>query len=230
MLKAQAADGELFHIGREFIIRSDMHNYAYQWTWCGLPIIQMPQDVLAIQQIMWKHRPSVVIETGVAWGGGVALYASLMDLYGGRLVVGIDLNLTPTVVNAVEALEFQTEVVLLRGSSIDPTLLAQIRALIGGSDQVMVVLDSSHTHEHVLAELETYHSMVSPGQYLIVTDTIIESVPPPLHRPRPWGPGRNPKTALDAFLQVSQDFTVDKEIDQQLVMSFSPSGYLRRRV
>lgn len=228
MLTEQALDHELFDLGREFIVKSDRHGYAYQWTWCGLPIIQMPQDVLAVQQIMWQCRPSVVIETGVAWGGSVALYASLMDLYGGRLVVGIDLNLAEPVEAAVAELQFRTPIELIRASSTDATTVDSVERMVRPDDRVMVVLDSNHTHDHVLQELRAYSGFVTPGQYLVVSDTIVEDIPVQEHRPRPWGPGANPKTAVMAYLEENRQFAVDEGLDDQLVMSLCPSGYLRR--
>lgn len=228
MLAEQAMDRELFDLAREFIVKSDRHGYAYQWTWAGLPIIQMPQDVLAVQQIMWQCRPSVVIETGVAWGGSIALYASLMDLYGGRLVVGIDLNLAESVETAVAELKFRTPTALMRASSTDPPTIEAVRGMIRADDEVMVILDSNHTHEHVLQELKDYSSFVTSSQYLVVSDTIVEEIPVQTHRPRPWGPGDNPGTAVAQFLAESPAFTVDLALHSQLVMSFNPRGYLRR--
>lgn len=228
MLTEQAMDQELFDLGREFIVKSDRHGYAYQWTWCGLPIIQMPQDVLAVQQIMWQCRPSVVIETGVAWGGSVALYASLMDLYGGRLVVGIDLNLAESVETAVAELQFRTPTELIRASSTESATVEAVKEMIRPDDRVMVVLDSDHTHDHVLQELRDYSGFVSSGQYLVVSDTIVEDIPIQEHRPRQWGPGDNPGTAAAQFLAESAGFAVDLALHSQLVMSFNPRGYLRR--
>ena len=228
LLAEQAQDQVLFDMGRDFTVRADLHNYAYHWTWCGLPIIQMPQDVVALQQIIWQSRPSVIIETGVAWGGGVALYASMMDIYGGRLVIGVDLNLAASVRDAVGDLPFKTRIELLEGSSVDDSILRQIQGMLVPSDRVMVVLDSDHTHAHVLSELHAYSGLVTTGQYLIVSDTIVERIPPQTHRPRAWGPGDNPGTAVEAFLEDTGDFVVDRDLDAQLVMSFNPGGYLRR--
>ena len=228
MLAEQAKDRDLFTLGRGFIVKSDQHGYAYQWKWCGLPIIQMPQDVVAVQQIMWQCRPSVVVETGVAWGGSIALYASLMDLYGGRLVVGIDLNLVESVEQAIADLQFQTPIELMRASSTEPTTVESVHGMIRSDDTVMVILDSNHTHDHVLQELRDYSGLVTPGQYLVVSDTIVEDIPVQTHRPRPWGPGDNPGTAAAQFLVESPAFTVDYNLHNQLVMSFNPRGYLVR--
>ena len=223
-----ASDQRLAQLANEFVVYSDQHGYAYQWSWCGLPIVQLPQDVLATQDVIFRCRPTVIVETGVAWGGGIALYATLMDLYGGRKIFGVDLNLSDGVVEAIKAVGFRTEIELIRGSSTDPSVVDRIRESLTPEDQVMVVLDSNHTHEHVLSELRAYGSLVSKSQYLIVSDTIVETIPEQTHRPRPWGPGDNPMTATRRYLSETSDFSVDTKIDERLVMSYSPSGYLRK--
>ena len=223
-----AQDENLARLANEFVVESDRHGYAYQWTWCDLPILQLPQDVLATQDVLFRCRPTVVIETGVAWGGGIALYATLMDLYGGRRIIGIDLNLSDGVVDAVNEVGFKTEIELIRGSSTDPEIVAKIAASITPDDRVMVLLDSNHTHAHVLDELRAYGPLVTKGQYAIVSDTVVENIPEQTHRPRPWGHGDNPMTATRQYLSETGAFEVDTEIDDRLLMSLSPSGYLRK--
>ena len=223
-----AQDENLARLSREFVVESDRHGYAYQWTWCDLPILQLPQDVLATQDVIFRCRPTVVIETGVAWGGGPALYATLMDLYGGRQIFGIDLNLSDGVVDAINRIGFKTEIELIRGSSTDQSILEKIRQSLTPEDRVMVLMDSNHTHDHVLSELRSYGPLVSKGQYAIVSDTVVENIPEQTHRPRPWGHGNNPMTATRQYLSETSDFEVDTDIDHRLVMSYSPSGYLRK--
>jgi cephalosporin hydroxylase len=223
-----AQDKNLSQLAHEFVVESDRNGYAYQWTWCDLPILQLPQDVLATQDIIFRCRPTVIIETGVAWGGGVALYATLMDLYGGRKIIGIDLNLADEVVNSINRICFKTEIELIRGSSTEPDIVSRVHALLTPDDRVMVLMDSDHSHEHVLRELRTYGPLVSKGQYAIVSDTVVENIPEQTHRPRPWGRGDNPMTAARQYLSETSDFEVDTDIDERLVMSYSPSGYLRK--
>lgn len=226
---AAQRDNELLRSkARDFLVEADYYNYAYQWTWCDLPILQMPQDVLITQEILSKCRPSVVIETGVAWGGGIALYASTMDWYGGRQVIGIDLNLAETVIDAINALSFKTPVSLLKGSSTDESIVNKVTSLLQPGDTVMLVLDSDHSHQHVREELQLLAGLVTPGQYCVVSDTIVEFMPEQSHRPRPWGPGNNPMTAVWDFLESTHDFRVDTNIDDRVLVSFSPGGYLVR--
>jgi cephalosporin hydroxylase len=228
-LAEQSTDVGLARLAREFVVDSDKYNYAYQWTWCGLPILQLPQDVVATQEIIFRCRPTVIIETGVAWGGGIALYATLMDLLGGRLVVGVDLNLAQSVVADIKSVGFKTPVDFYHGSSTSEDVFRQISGSLKPDDRVMVLLDSNHTHAHVLDELHRYAPLVTPGQYCIVSDTIVEFIPTQEHRPRPWGQGDNPMTAVRAYLTESDAFEVDQDLDARLLMSFNPSGYLRRR-
>lgn len=225
-MQSQAVDVDLTKMSLAFVVDSDRHDYAYQWDWLGLPILQLPQDVVAIQEIISKCRPSVVIETGVAWGGGTALVASILDTYDAGQVIAIDLNLADSVRDQVEELDFKTPIHWLRGSSTDPVVLDSVRSLISEEDKVMVLLDSDHSHEHVLKELESYGPMVTPGQYCIVSDTIVEFMPKQDHRPRAWGPGANPWTAVQEFLRSDTSFRTDVEIDKKLLISFNPGGYL----
>ena len=221
-------DDNLAGLAREFVVESDKCGYAYQWSWCDLPILQLPQDVIATQEIIFKCKPSVIIETGIAWGGGVALYATLMDLYGGRKIFGIDLNLADSVMDSVKSVGFKTEIELIRGSSVDPSIVSHILECLLPEDRVMVLLDSNHTHEHVLAELRHYGPIVTKGQYAIVSDTIVELIPEQSHRPRSWGHGNNPMTAMRQYLRETSDYEIDAAIDDRLVISYSPSGYLRK--
>jgi cephalosporin hydroxylase len=147
---AQAADEELASQALELVIDSDKYNYAYQWTWCDLPILQLPQDVMATQEVIFRCRPTLIIETGVAWGGGIALYATSMDAYGGGRIIGIDLNLADSVASKVKEIETRSSIEFIKGSSTDESVVRYVRDLITPEDRVMVVLDSNHTHAHVL--------------------------------------------------------------------------------
>ncbi|MBS0533677.1 MAG: cephalosporin hydroxylase family protein [Proteobacteria bacterium] len=212
----------------DVLMRSDEFGYGYQWTWLGLPIIQLPQDIVATQEIIWSCRPDVIIETGIAWGGSVALYASLLQLLDKGRVIAVDVNLMDHVRDQIMALPFANRIHLLKGSSTDPAIAAAIRQKIAPGQSVMVLLDSDHSHDHVLDELRLYAPLVTKGQYLIVSDTIVDDIPAQRHRPRRWGPGNNPKTALKAFIAEHPGFAVDRAIDDKLLMTYAPGGYCRR--
>lgn len=225
--KKQAQDSELKAVSEDFLIKSDKYNYAYQWSWLGQPVIQMPQDILMTHELIWQTKPDVIIETGVAWGGSVVMYASVLQLLGKGVVHAVDLNLADSVVDALEDYPFSSRIKLYKGSSIDEGIFGKISETIKENDKVMVLLDSNHSHEHVLNELKLYAPLVTKGQYLIVSDTVIEDIPHQDHRPRPWGRGDNPKTALFEYLKTTDRFVVDEEIDNKLLVSFTPNGFVK---
>lgn len=213
---------------REMLILADKHGWSYQWTWLGLPIIQLPTDIIAMQEIIWTSVPDLIIETGVARGGSVLLSASLLQLLGRGMVVGIDVDIRPQNRIAIESHPLGQRIQLIEGSSIDLQVVAAVTALAKDAERVMVILDSNHTHGHVLAELLAYSPLVSVGQYLIVCDTVVEDLPRQDHRPRQWGPSDNPATALAEFLIDNDDFRPDDDLHRKLLLTSSPGGYLRR--
>ncbi len=226
---AMAKDEGLAKLAVEVFERSDRYDFSYQWSWLGVPIIQLPNDVVATQELIWEHRPQVIIETGIARGGSVLFYSSLLEIIGEGRVIAVDIDIRSHNRAVIEAHPMAHRVTMIEGSSTDSTVVDTVRALLEPGDRVMVVLDSNHTHDHVLAELEAYAPLVTPGQFLIVADTVIEEIPPQDHRPRDWGPGDNPKTAVDAFLAVHRDFELDPYVNAKLLMTSSRGGYLRKR-
>ncbi len=224
-----AEDSALKDAARDLLVRADRHNYSYQWSWLGLPIIQLPGDIVATQEVVWAARPTLIVETGVARGGSLILFASLMELMGEGRVVGVDIEVRAHNRAAIEDHPLAHRIALIEGSSIEPETVAAVRGRIAAEDRVMVVLDSNHSHDHVLAELRLYAPLVTPGQYLIVADTVVEDIPVQAHRPRPWGPGDNPKTALDAYLAECDRFERDEYLDAKLLDTANPGGYLRRK-
>jgi cephalosporin hydroxylase len=230
MIRAMVADRELRSTSADWLQRSFTYEYSYHFEWLGVPIIQYPQDIIAIQEVIWRTRPKVVIETGVARGGSVVLYASLMRLLGGeRKVIGIDIEIRPHNRAAIESHPIADMVTLIDGSSTDPETIAGVEDAAGELSPVMVVLDSNHTHDHVLRELELYRRFVTPGCYLVVFDTLIEELPEEHSDSRPWGPGNNPATAIREFLASSgRDFFVDEQVTDRLGITAARNGYLRR--
>lgn len=201
--------------------------YSYNFDWLGLPIIQYPQDVMAIQEIVWRTKPDLIIETGVARGGSLILYASLLKLIGneGR-VIGVDIDIRPHNRQSIEEHPLADAIQLIQGSSIDEATVAAVREQVKGAGRVMVVLDSMHTADHVLRELELYSPLVTEGCYLIVFDTVIEFMPPETVAHRPWGQGNSPYNAVEQFLETSSRFRIDRSMDAKLQISVAPSGYL----
>jgi cephalosporin hydroxylase len=224
-----AAGDDVRRADAELIEVSDRHGYSYVWDWLGVPIIQMPSDIVVMQEIIWRCRPQLVVETGVARGGSLVLSASILELVGEGRVVGVDIDIRPHNRRVIEAHPLAGRIELVEGSSVAPEVVAAIKERTAAVERVMVCLDSDHTHDHVLAELRAYAPLVSPGQYLVVADTVVEELPVQAHRPRAWGPGDNPMTAVHAFLAESDDFAADPELNGKLLMSSSRGGYLRRR-
>lgn len=212
----------------KLIERSAPYRYTYNFRWLGRPIIQFPQDIVALQEIVWETRPEVVVETGIAHGGSLVFYASLLELLGGdRLAVGVDIDIRAHNREAIEAHPLAHRLKMIEGSAIDPATVERVRELAGGR-RAMVVLDSNHTHEHVLRELELYAPLVAEGCYLVVLDTIVDRLPKSLYENRPWGPDDNPMTALEAFLATTDAFEIDREYDDKLLFTVAPRGYLKR--
>jgi len=191
-------------------------------------VIQMPPDIVALQEVIWETRPQLVVETGIARGGSLVLSASILELIGEGEVLGIDIDIRPHNRRTIEAHPLARRIRMIEGSSLDAAVVAEARRAASESERVMVILDSSHTHDHVLAELRAYAPLVTVGQFLVVADTFVEDIPPQEHRPRPWGPGDNPATALRAWLSESESFEPDDFINAKLLLTASPGGYLRR--
>jgi cephalosporin hydroxylase len=203
------------------------HKYTYNFSWMGRPIIQFPQDMIAMQEIIWAQRPDFIIETGVAHGGSIIYYASLCELLGHGEVIGVDIDIRQHNREAIEAHPMSKRISMIQGSSIDARLVAGIREKVAGK-KVLVVLDSNHTHEHVLEELRLYGPLVSEGSYCVVMDTVVEDMPEDAFPDRPWGKGNNPKTAVWAYLKENPAFEIDASIHSKLLITVAPDGYLRR--
>jgi cephalosporin hydroxylase len=208
--------------------------YSYHFEWLGRPIIQYPQDIVAMQEIIWSVRPDLIVETGVAHGGSLIFYASMLELNaacGGpedAAVLGIDIDIRAHNREAILAHPLARRIELLQGSSVAPATVAQVTSRARRSKRVLVSLDSNHAHEHVLAELEAYAPLTSVGSYCVVFDTVIEDMPAGMFGGRPWGPGNNPKTAVGDYLKSHPEFEVDVGLENKLLITVAPGGYLRR--
>jgi cephalosporin hydroxylase len=201
--------------------------YSYNFRWMGRPIIQYPQDMIAMQEILWDVRPDLIIETGIAHGGSLVYYASLCELMGHGEVLGIDIDIRAHNRVAIEAHPMFKRIALMQGSSTDPGIVSQVHRLAAGK-KVLVVLDSNHTHDHVLSELQAYAPLVSVGSYCVVFDTVVEDLRPGLYPTRPWDVGNNPKTAVRAFLEADDRFEIDRDVEAKIQITVAPGGYLRR--
>jgi len=208
--------------------------YAYNFFWFGVPIIQEPQDMQMLQEIIWKVKPDLIIETGIAWGGSIIFSASMMALLevcgeveNGQ-VLGIDIDIRSHNKKAILTHPLSKKITMLEGSSIDEEIIRKVIEFAKSKKRVLVCLDSNHTHDHVLAELKAYAPLVSIGSYCIVGDTGIEDLPVGTILDRPWGKGNNPKTAVWEFLKENNNFEIDKIIESKLIITGLPDGYLRR--
>lgn len=216
-------------------MRESIHpKYSYNFSWLGRPIIQYPQDVVAMQELIWEVQPDLIIETGIAHGGSLILWASLLELNaacGGpqhARALGIDIDIRAHNRAAIEAHPMYRRITMIEGPSLEAAVVAQVEAAAASSARVLVCLDSNHTHAHVLAELEAYAPFTSVGSYCVVFDTVIEDLPDGTFPDRPWGPGDNPKTAVREYLRSHPGFEIDRRIDDKLLVSAAPSGYLKR--
>lgn len=233
-ISAQGDNCELTGAAAIFMHASTEPKYSYNFSWLGRPIIQYPQDIVAMQELIWKIQPTLIIETGIAHGGSLVFSAAMLELNavcGGPAnakVLGIDIDIRPHNRQAIEAHPMARRIEMLEGSSISDEIIGQVCARAQGEDRVLVCLDSNHTHEHVLAELKAYAGLATIGSYCVVFDTIVEDLPAEMFPDRPWGPGDNPKTAVFEFLKTHPEFEIDRSIDHKLLISVAPHGYLRR--
>ncbi len=255
-IQGYRTDSELQEASRRFLVESVRARYSYNFDWLGRPIIQYPQDIVAVQELVWRVRPDLIIETGIAHGGSLVLSASLLALLElcdaaeaarvvdprrpTRRVLGVDIDIRRHNREAIEAHPMRHRIDMIEGSSIDPAVVARVREVAARHERVMVFLDSNHTHEHVLAELEAYADLTSQGSYCCVFDTVVDDLPEGGVTDRPWGRGNNPKTAAREFLRRLQTsarngsdgrplrFEPDRSLDDKLQVTVAPEGYLRR--
>lgn len=243
-IKQLGSDAKLCESSVAWVRDTAKYNYSYNFCWQGRPIIQYPQDVMAMQELIWSIKPDLIIETGIAHGGSLIFSASLLallDMYdaieagdklvpksSNRKVLGIDIDIRSHNLAAIESHPMASRIQMIQGSSIAPEIIEQVHAIAENYSRVLVYLDSNHTHEHVLAELNAYAPLTSAGSYCVVFDTIIEDMPSEMFPDRPWGPGNNPKTAVWEYLKTHQEFEIDKSIQHKLLITVAPDGYLKR--
>ena len=233
-LDANGRNQPLMEAAHAFTAASTEPKYSYNFSWMGRPIIQYPQDVFAMQELIWSVQPDLIIETGIAHGGSLIFSASMLELNaacGGPAdaeVIAVDIDIRSHNRQAIEAHPMFKRISMIEGSSIAPGVVEQVRQVAASKQRVLVCLDSNHTHAHVLAELQAYAPLTSVGSYCVVFDTLIEDMPEGTYPDRPWGPGDNPKTALFEYLKTHPEFEIDRAIDHKLLISVAPQGYLKR--
>lgn len=243
-INAIGQNEELKATAHNFMKASLAPQYSYNFSWLGRPIIQYPQDMMAMQEIIWEVKPDLIIETGIAHGGSLIMSASMLALLdmcdaiesgekldpktSRRKVLGIDIDIRAHNRSAIEAHPMASRIQMIQGSSIAPEIVDQVRAVAADYLRVLVCLDSNHTHDHVLAELQAYAPLASKGSYCVAFDTVVEDMPKELSGDRPWGPGNNPKTAVWEYLKTHPEFEIDKSIQNSLLITVAPDGYLKR--
>ena len=221
---------KLIESAQEYLQESCAIKYSYNFSWMGRPIIQYPEDIVAMQEIIWKVKPDLIIETGIAHGGSIIFSASMLELLGGenREVIGLDIDIRAHNRKEIESHPMFKRITMFEGDSTSPEIAKQVYDIAKKHEKILVCLDSNHTHDHVLKELKLYAPLVSAGSYCVVFDTVIEDLPDDMFPDRPWGHGNNPKTAVHEYLKDHPEFIIDKSIEQKLLVTVAPSGYLKR--
>lgn len=216
------------NIGLQFSIEADKSRYLYNFNWLGRPILQFPQDIMALQELIWEVKPEVIVDVGIAHGGSLIFSASMLELIGRGEVIGVDIDIRSHNRKAIEEHFLSKRIKLIEGSSTEDTVVEAVKEFIGSKSPVLISLDSNHSHEHVLKELQLYSPLVTRDSYLIVFDTIVELLPAGAVKDRPWDKGNNPMTAVNSFLENTKDFTLVKAVEDKLVITAAPGGYLKR--
>ena len=231
--KIQSENKELHNKALEVLIEADKYDWVHQTRWFGEPALQSPEDMITLQDILFRTRPQFFIEIGTAWSGSLLMYASIMNALSFGHVIGIDTYIPDDLIERVNSFpKLKNHISFIKGSSTETSTIKKVKEIIGDSTKVAVHLDSNHSHEHVLKELNIYAPLVGIDQYLICGDTVVEEIPQQSHRPRPWGPGNSPKTALDEYLKKVKgkyEFLLDKEIFSKILISNQKEGYLIRK-
>jgi len=256
LIEKGAADGSLQQLTRQWFDLANTYEYSYHYAWMSRPVIQYPQDIVAMQEIIWQVKPDLIIETGIAHGGSLIMSASMLALLDyceavekgtvldpkatRRRVIGVDIDIREHNRQAMDVHPMSHRIDMIQGSSVDPAIVRQVHDMARGYQRVLVCLDSNHTHDHVLQELEAYASLTSMDSYCVVFDTVIEDLPDASSANRPWGKGNNPKTAVWEYMRRLREtprrgaddeglkFEIDRSMENKLLITVAPDGYLRR--
>lgn len=222
-------DKEFRKMSLDWILKSNEHKYGFNFTWMGRPVIQFPNDMFIIQQLIWQIKPDLIIETGIAHGGSIIFSASMLELVGGDgQVVGIDVDIRTHNRIEIEEHPMFKRIEMIEGSSTDEEVINQVYKIADNKKSIMVFLDSNHSHKHVLGEMNVYGKLVNVGSYMVVFDTCIELFPKGYCSDRPWDVGDNPMTAIDAFMKNNNTFIRDELLNSKAIITAAPDGYLRK--
>jgi len=228
-IEKMSKDEELKRKSLDWMLYADKYKFTYNFTWLGRPIIKFPNDIVVMQEIIWDVKSDLIIETGIAHGGGIIFSASMLELIGGDgQVVGVDIDIRKHNKREIERHPMYKRIIMLEGDSVSEEIVSKIRKIAKSKKRVMVILDSNHTHKHVLKELELYAPLVTVGSYLVLPDTFIEYFPKGYYSNRPWDVGNNPLTALREFLSKNNNFVIDKEKVNKSMITEAFDGYLKR--
>jgi cephalosporin hydroxylase len=228
LIKLMSEDINLKKNSKEWFDNVFNYEYSYHFTWLGRPIIQFPQDMIAVQELIWKTKPDLIIETGIAHGGSLIFSASILEMIGKGEVIGIDIDVRNHNKKSIEKHPMFKRIKMIEGSSVDKSIINKVHKLAKNKKKILVLLDSKHTEKHVLKELKAYSKLVTKGSYIVVFDTIIEDTDSKkASENRPWGIGNNPKTAVWKFLEKNKRFKIDKFIERKLLITSCPDGYLK---
>lgn len=226
----QGNDSELREMSINWMKETGKYNYSYMFRWLGRPIIQFPQDIIAMQELIWDVKPDLIIETGVARGGSVIFYSSMLELLaGGGKVIGIDIDIREHNRREIESHPMYKNIILVEGPSTSDNVVQEVDEYVklNGCKTILVALDSNHTHDHVLQELRSYSKYVTKGSYLVVFDTTIDNMPKGHFEDKPWDKGGNPKSAVKEFLEENDRFEIDTNLNSKLLISANLDGWLK---
>ena len=228
-IRKMGDDADVRNAALALVEKSLPYRFSYNFSWLGRPVIQFPADLIAIQELIVAVRPELVIETGIAHGGSLVHSASILELMGGDgRVLGVDIDIRPHNRAAIDAHPMRKRIDMIEGSSVDKEVAGRIRRAAEGKARVLLILDSMHTHDHVLEELKLYAPLVTVGSYCVVLDTIIEDLPADAYPDSPWGKGNSPKSAVWAFVKSDPRFAIDTDLEAKLLMTAAPDGWLKR--
>lgn len=226
-IKLMHKDKEFIKLTKQWFKKSWNYEYQYHFRWLGLPILQFPQDVMAIQELIWKVKPDLIIEAGIARGGSIIFSSSILELIGKGEVVGIDIDIRKHNKKQIEKHPLFKRITMIEGSSVNKKIIKRVYEIAKNKSKILVMLDSNHTHKHVLNEMKAYTPLIKKGSYIVVMDTMIEDLPKNFFRNRPSNTGNNPRTAIEEFLKSNKRFKIDKTIERKLLITASPNGFLK---